>query len=306
METILRYERSVRDDAPWTPDNVEFIRRINGLESVQEVQDLIFDATYLVMGLGDVYLGAPVATPLDPRHRLVTTKYNPARTWTPPNVVGIGGSYLCVYGMEGPGGYQLFGRTVQVWNSWQETDAYKEGAPWLLRQFDQLRFYPVSHEELMELRRDLPSGRAKLRIEEGTFSLREYRRFLGNNSAAIEAFEKKRKRAFEEERERWEALGEFDRVAELADKDSVADGSNAEFDCPEGCALVESPLGGVVWEVSAVEGEAIGAGKSGAVVEAMKAENHVPSPIDGIVRAVYVQSGDTVAPGAPLFAVEPA
>ena len=38
---------------------------------------------YLVVGLGDVYLGAPVAVPLDPRHRLVTTKYDPARTWTP-------------------------------------------------------------------------------------------------------------------------------------------------------------------------------------------------------------------------------
>ena len=81
------------------------------------VENLIFDAHYLVMGLGDVYLGAPVATPVDPRHRLVTTKYNPARTWTPPNVVGIGGAYMCIYGMEGPGGYQLFGRTIQVWNT---------------------------------------------------------------------------------------------------------------------------------------------------------------------------------------------
>ncbi|HAI24072.1 MAG TPA: hypothetical protein DCM35_05975, partial [Alcanivorax sp.] len=53
-------------------------------------------ASYVVMGLGDVYLGAPVATPYDPRHRLVTTKYNPARTWTAENSVGIGGSYLCV------------------------------------------------------------------------------------------------------------------------------------------------------------------------------------------------------------------
>ena len=43
-----------------------------------------------MLGLGDVYLGAPVATPVDPRHRLVTTKYNPARTWTPENAVGIG------------------------------------------------------------------------------------------------------------------------------------------------------------------------------------------------------------------------
>ena len=80
------------------------------------MHDIVFDAQYLVLGLGDVYLGAPVATPLDPRHRLVTTKYNPARTWTPENAVGIGGAYLCIYGMEGPGGYQFVGRTTQVWN----------------------------------------------------------------------------------------------------------------------------------------------------------------------------------------------
>ncbi|MGK9872203.1 carboxyltransferase domain-containing protein, partial [Salmonella enterica subsp. enterica] len=86
------------------------------LPDAAAVESVVFDANYLVMGLGDVYLGAPVATPIDPRHRLVTTKYNPARTWTPPNVVGIGGAYMCIYGMEGPGGYQLFGRTVQVWN----------------------------------------------------------------------------------------------------------------------------------------------------------------------------------------------
>ena len=91
-ETIEKYMASVRSDAPWCPDNIEFIRRINGLSSVEAVRDIVFDARYLVMGLGDVYLGAPVATPLDPRHRLVTTKYNPARTWTPPNVVGIGGA----------------------------------------------------------------------------------------------------------------------------------------------------------------------------------------------------------------------
>ena len=60
--------QSVRPDAPWCPDNIEFIRRINGLGSVDDVQNIIFDASYLVLGLGDVYLGAPVATPTDPRH----------------------------------------------------------------------------------------------------------------------------------------------------------------------------------------------------------------------------------------------
>ncbi len=106
----------VRDDAPWCPSNIEFIRRINGLADVDDVERTVFDATYVVLGLGDVYLGAPLATPVDPRHRLVTTKYNPARTSTAQNSVGIGGSYLCIYGLEGPGGYQLIGRTVQIWS----------------------------------------------------------------------------------------------------------------------------------------------------------------------------------------------
>ena len=88
------------------------------------VRDIVFGASYLVLGLGDVYLGAPVATPLDPRHRLVTTKYNPARTWTPENAVGIGGAYLCVYGMEGPGGYQFVGRTVQMWNRYRRPPTF--------------------------------------------------------------------------------------------------------------------------------------------------------------------------------------
>src|SRR6185369_711901 len=79
---IRKYMQSVRPDAPWCPSNIEFIRRINGLDSIDDVHRIVFDASYLVLGLGDVYLGAPVATPTDPRHRLVTTKYNPARTWT--------------------------------------------------------------------------------------------------------------------------------------------------------------------------------------------------------------------------------
>ena len=60
---IEKYVQTVNPTAPWCPSNIEFIRRINGLDSIEEVQDAIFKAQYLVMGLGDVYLGAPVATP---------------------------------------------------------------------------------------------------------------------------------------------------------------------------------------------------------------------------------------------------
>ena len=82
-----------------------------------------------MLGLGDVYLGAPCAVPMDPIQRIVTTKYDPARTFTPEGAVGIGGIYMCIYGMESPGGYQLMGRTIPVWKT-------EHNPPWLLDFFD--------------------------------------------------------------------------------------------------------------------------------------------------------------------------
>jgi urea carboxylase len=212
-EAIARYMAGVRDDAPWCPWNIEFIRRVNGLDSVDDVYRTVFDAEYLVLGLGDVYLGAPVATPLDPRHRLVTTKYNPARTWTAENSVGIGGAYLCIYGMEGPGGYQFVGRTTQVWSGWQQRGAFEPGSPWLLRFFDRIKWYPVSPEELLQLRADITSGRFVPRIEEGEFSLAAYEAFLAENADSIAEFRSRQGAAFSTERDAWEAAGEFARAA---------------------------------------------------------------------------------------------
>jgi urea carboxylase len=300
--TIEKYMASVRSDAPWCPDNIEFIRRINGLSSIEAVRDIVFDARYLVMGLGDVYLGAPVATPLDPRHRLVTTKYNPARTWTPPNVVGIGGAYLCIYGMEGPGGYQLFGRTLQVWNTWQQTQAFTEDKPWLLRFFDQIRFFPVSHAELTEWRRDFPLGRRDVRIETETFSLAAYRRFLETNAPAIATFQAQRQTAFEAEREAWVRDQEFSRVEELLQEPAEAAAITAVV--PAGSEVLESPLGGNVWKVNVRPGDRVARGTVIAVIEAMKMECEVPAPQAGIVRAVYVQPRQAINPGAAIIALE--
>jgi urea carboxylase len=203
LVAIRRYMQAVRPDAPWCPSNIEFIRRINGLDSVDDVRRIVFDASYLVLGLGDVYLGAPVAVPLDPRHRLVTTKYNPARLWTPENAVGIGGAYLCIYGMEGPGGYQFVGRTLQVWNRLRSTADFLKGTPWLLRFFDQICFYPVTGDELLVRREEFLEGKFQLKIETEMFRLRDYKRFLENISNEAEAFKKQQQAAFHAERERW-------------------------------------------------------------------------------------------------------
>ena len=291
---IEKYMQSVRQDAPWCPSNIEFIRRINGLDSIDDVRRIVFDASYLVLGLGDVYLGAPVAVPVDPRHRLVTTKYNPARTWTPENAVGIGGAYLCIYGMEGPGGYQFVGRTLPVWNRYRQTADFKDGKPWLLRFFDQIRFFPVSENELLTLRKDFTAGRFKLRIEETAFSLQRHRQFLQRHQTEIQAFKVRQQAAFDAERERWHADGQAD-FATAADVDEAD--TQSELDLPPGSHTVVSPITGTVRDIRIEVGQTVSAGETLIVIEAMKMEISVDAPENGEVYRMLCRRGEQIAAG---------
>ncbi|MEN9257818.1 MAG: urea carboxylase [Gloeomargarita sp. SRBZ-1_bins_9] len=297
---IEKYGQSVRADAPWCPSNLEFIRRINGLADLQQVYDIVFAASYLVLGLGDVYLGAPVATPLDPRHRLVTTKYNPARTWTPENAVGIGGAYLCIYGMEGPGGYQLVGRTVPVWNRYRRNSNFSR--PWLLRFFDQIRFFPVTADELLRYREDVIYGRVKLDIHEQTFRLRDYLAFLQQHAAEIQAFKTRQQQAFQAERERWVAAGEFDRTNETVD---LVEDAAAETDIPAGRVAVCTEVSGMVWRVHVQPQARVNQGDRVAVIEAMKTEIEVLAPCGGTVAQILRQPGQPVTAGQAVLTLIP-
>ncbi|MDX2846484.1 carboxyltransferase domain-containing protein, partial [Streptomyces ipomoeae] len=300
-EAIARYMAGVRDDAPWCPWNIEFIRRVNGLESVADVYDTVFAAEYLVLGLGDVYLGAPVATPLDPRHRLVTTKYNPARTWTAENSVGIGGAYLCVYGMEGPGGYQFVGRTTQVWSPWQQRGAFEPGSPWLLRFFDRVKWYPVDADELLSLRADIISGRFVPRIEEGTFSLAEYERFLADNADSIADFRTRQQAAFAAERAAWEAAGEFTR----AEASAPPPPPPAQVAVPPGGHLIEAEFTASVWQLNVRPGDHVTTGQPLLTLEAMKMESRIPSPMNAVVHEILTTPGTQVEPGTALLVLTP-
>ncbi|MFJ6737485.1 urea carboxylase [Streptomyces sp. NPDC091279] len=294
QEAVGRYTAAVRDDAPWNPSNIEFIRRINGLDRAEDVRRAVFAARYLVLGLGDVYLGAPVATPLDPRHRLVTTKYNPARTWTAEGGVGIGGAYLCVYGMESPGGYQLVGRTVPVWGGLRPPRSFTDGTPWLLRFFDRIVWHPVSAEELLDLRADLAADRAALDIRPGTFSLADHERFLGENAADIAAFRARQAAAFAAERGAWETAGEF---TPREAPDPVARNTAA---LPPGARFIEAPLSSTVWKIEAHPGTHVGPGHLLLTLEAMKMEVPVHSPTHGTVTDILVTPGQHIDAGTRL------
>jgi urea carboxylase len=294
---MRKYQETTRPNAPWCPDNIEFIRRINGLESIDDVKRIVFDASYVVMGLGDVYLGAPVATPYDPRHRLVTTKYNPARPWTPQNAVGIGGAYMCIYGMEGPGGYQLFGRTIQVWNTHRETPPFAPGHPWLLRHFDQIRFFEVSTEELALAREQFLHGKYEIRIEETEFSLGAYKAFCVENADSIAAFQHVQRAAFAAERADWAAKG----LNSFEEKEAAP--PPEETPLGAGARAIAAPVPGSVWQILVKPGEQVQAGDTLMLLESMKMEVRVVAATSGTIQSITAEPGQAVRAGQRLGVV---
>ncbi len=296
---IEKYMQSVRKDAPWCPSNIEFIRRINGLESIEDVKRIVFDASYLVMGLGDVYLGAPVATPVDPRHRLVTTKYNPARTWTPENAVGIGGAYLCVYGMEGPGGYQFVGRTLQMWNRWRQTADFTDGKPWLLRFFDQIRFFPVSEAGTAENPRGLPARPLPAedrgnhlqpaRLQRLPCRQQRIHRCLQDAAAGRV---RSRARALARERP--------GRIRQRPDR-GRSRAPTANSTCRRTAAPSPATSPATCGRCEVEEGAAVKQGDPLVIVESMKMEFAVMAPCDGRIHKVFCREGGQVSAGQDLL-----
>ncbi|PSC69627.1 urea carboxylase [Micractinium conductrix] len=310
-EAISRYMRSIRSEAPYLPSNVKFVAANNGLEGdpVEAVRKVVFEASYQVLGLGDVYLGAPCAVPVDPRHRLVVPKYNPARTYTPEGSVGIGGAYMCIYPMNSPGGYQLVGRTLPIWNPFTRTGPFTPGKPWLLRNFDQVKYYEVSEDELEVLRNDFKNGRLQIKIEDATFDVHQYNEFMKSVAGEYEELRQRQRKAMAEQNSiDAEMLAKMD-AAKLETAPSAAvriemgEDDETPFAGLDG-TVVSAAVTGTVWEVKVEVGAEVKQGDTLVVLEAMKMEYAVLAPCDGTVTHVRAVQGDMVHQGTALCLVE--
>jgi urea carboxylase len=201
--------------------------------------------------------------------------------------------------MEGPGGYQFVGRTLQMWNRYRQTPDFTR--PWLLRFFDQIRFYPVDERELLELREAFPHGGFRVRVEETQFSLSDYERFLAENASGIADFKSRQQAAFEAERERWAAAGQTDLgrgVGEVIDEraEEPALGPHER--------TVQGHVHGSVWRLAVKPGESVAEGQVLAVLESMKMEIAVHAEHAGRVSRVLCQVGSQVAPGQTLMVID--
>ena len=93
-------------------------------------------------------------------------------------------------------------------------------------------------------------------------------------------------------------------VAAPAPAEKKAEAPAAPAPKPAGAGeKVNSPLPGVIVEVSVKEGQAVKAGQKVAVLEAMKMENEIPAPKDGTITAIHVQKGDSILEGAPVVTI---
>ena len=72
----------------------------------------------------------------------------------------------------------------------------------------------------------------------------------------------------------------------------------------QGRQLISVPMPGKIIAVLVAEGDAVEKGQGLVIVEAMKMENEVRSPVTGAVREIKVKPGDTVEGGALLLVVE--
>jgi urea carboxylase len=211
--------------------------------------------------------------------------------------------------MEGPGGYQFVGRTVQMWNRYRRTADFRDDKQWLLRFFDQIRFYPVSAAELAQMREDFPYGRFRLRVQETTLKLREYRAFLQENATSIAQFKARQQAAFDAERERWSksaAGGAAARDLDLARPDSAEGSSGGDSaDIPAGCIAVSSPVAGGVWNLSVAPGARVRAGEDLLVIEAMKMEIPIAAEESGEVVEIRCARGKAVSAGETLLVLRP-
>jgi urea carboxylase len=170
-----------------------------------------------------------------------------------------------------------------------------------LRFFDQLRFFPVEADELLEIRANFLVGKYALRIEEDKFSFSQYRAFLAEHATSIDAFRTLQRRAFVAERERWVAAGQ-DVVTPVA---AEPEGSALSYErLPPGATAVSSPVAGSLWKVLVEVGQRVEVGMPVLIVEAMKTEIAVRAQVAGRVHQLRVAPGATVLPGQTLLVLE--
>jgi len=183
-KAVAKYVKEIRPDAPNVINgyNLEYMALCNGI-SVAETKQLILDTWWFNSG-GGFWPGGAFLWPWDPRCAIVVPKYNPPRTWTPEGTAGIGGPCVFTYTTPTGGGYQLFGRTIPVFQFSCRHPQFKDG-PFLYKVADRVKFHEVTEAEVLEIHDRVHNKLDyEYQIEEGEVRAQDYLRWY--NSAEVQ------------------------------------------------------------------------------------------------------------------------
>jgi urea carboxylase len=194
---IAKYVQFIRKDAPNIRDgnNIDYAAEYNGLRDADEFIQYL-TATPWWNAANGFFPGLPFMFPLDPRYAVVIPKYNPTRPWTPEGAVGIAGPCLAIYPVASPGGYQLIGRTIPIYDPQQRNAAFAAD-PILMKPGDRVSFYPVTDDDLIALREQVYDGSFQYDINEGELNVGDYLARLEEIKPETEAFKRRQQEAAE-------------------------------------------------------------------------------------------------------------
>ena len=152
------------------PPNLEFVAEHNHM-TVDELVRAHSSCTFWILFIGFTP-GLPVFVPIDPKKRISAPKYQTPRTWTPVGTLGIGGITNCIYSIESPGGYQMYGRTPLLIYDLERTNPVFEKEIVLFRPGDRILFEPITHDEYLAIEKNFSSY--KYQIEEATWTVSQF------------------------------------------------------------------------------------------------------------------------------------
>ena len=177
--------QSVRPDAPWCPSNIEFIRRINGLDIDRRraAHRLRRRATWC-----SAWATSTSARRSRRRSIRATGWSRPSTTRRAPGrrrTRSASAAPTCAStAWRARAATSSSAAPARCGTASTRPREFPHGKPWLLRFFDQIRFYPVSERRAARVPRRVPARAASaLKIEETTFRFADYRAFLRRERA---------------------------------------------------------------------------------------------------------------------------
>ena len=303
-EAVERYMATTRPTAAYLPDNLEYLRKNNALQSRREVFENLLKTPYVAVAVGFL-VGTPILFPLDPRYTIIGQKFNPTRVYTPGGTIGIGGSLLAIYPVPAPGGYMLLSRTLEAWDTYGTRPGFSPTKPWLYEPFDILRFREVSLEEYDQIEHDYQAAKYHFDIRQTVFDVEHYY----NNWEMT-----KKDPTYQEHRQRQHIAAQEQLALEntlLKEwTDNKASAAKSEWQKlqmildSDDAITIKSPIDANVWKVMVELGEKLQEGQLVAILEAMKMEINVYCDLEAqgaVVKGIVSKPGSLVSPGAPLI-----